>query len=30
MDLFWIALVLVMVVLTLGLVAVCDRTEPSR
>lgn len=29
MDLFWIALVLVMIVLTLGLIAACDKTEPS-
>lgn len=29
MDLFWIALVLVMLVLTLGLIAACDNTEPT-
>ncbi len=29
MDLFWIALVLVMLVLTLGLIAACDHTEPT-
>jgi len=29
MDLFWIALVLLMAALTLGLIAVCDRSEPT-
>ncbi len=30
MDAFWIAFVVVLILLTLGLIRLCDREEPRR